>query len=232
MIRSLSLDNDGGYLIGGGVGNLYTYNEGPELPQCQATIFKTDTAGTVLWQWQDTAHYCSMQAFGLQPTDDNGYIYTNWQATRLINLPSGNGIYVGRYFITKVDTTLNLIFEKPFSTSKTYDVGMLLYTLKKDIIGNYISAGHRSDFVILNSDTFALDYGYLIKLNNSGDTIWSRLYANVATLAVLGGIHPYTTNKLYDFDFKADGGIIACGDVDIVCGRNFCSLKSGVISRN
>jgi hypothetical protein len=213
MIRSLSLDHDGGYLIGGGVGNLYTYNNVNEMPVCQATIFKTDTAGTVLWQWQDTAHYCSMQAFGLQPTDDNGYIYTNWQATRLINLPSGNGIYVGRYFITKVDTSFNLIFEKPFSTSKTYDVGMLLYTLKKDIIGNYISVGHRSDFVILNNDTFALDYGYLVKLNNSGDTIWSRLYANVATLPVLGGIHPYTTNKLYDFDFKADGGIIACGDV-------------------
>ena len=213
MIRSLSLDHDGGYLIGGGVGNLYTYNNIFELPQCQATIFKTDTAGLVLWQWQDTAHYCSMQAFGLQPTDDNGYIYTNWQATKLINLPSGNGIYVGRYFITKLDTSLNLIFKKQFSISKTYDVGMLLYTLKKDWENNYIAVGHRSDFVVLNTDTFALDYGYIIKLNNNGDTLWSRLYANSATLPVLGGIHPYTTNKLYDFDFKADGGIIACGDV-------------------
>ncbi|MFN4811134.1 MAG: hypothetical protein ACK5JQ_00960, partial [Bacteroidota bacterium] len=110
MIRSLSLDNDGGYLIGGGVGNLYSYNNVNEMPVCQATIFKTDTAGTVLWQWQDTAHFCSMQAFGLQPTDDNGYIYTNWQATRIDTNGFGSVsqyYYAGRYFITKLNSNRN-----------------------------------------------------------------------------------------------------------------------------
>ena len=213
MIRSLSLDHDGGYLIGGGVGNLYTYNEGPELPQCQATIFKTDTAGTVLWQWQDTAHYCSMQAFGLQPTNDNGYIYTNWQATVIDTNSSGVQFYYeGKYFITKMDVNKNLVFENEFSPQKSYDVGMLLYCLKISDTGDFIGIGHRFDWVYQGNDTSALDYGYIVKFDNNGIKLWDRLFANVSTLQVLGqGI--FTTNKLYDFDFKDDGGIIACGDV-------------------
>ena len=209
MIRSLSLDNDGGYLIGGGVGNLYTYNNVNEMPICQATIFKTDTAGTVLWQWQDTAHYCSMQAFGLQPTDDNGYIYTNWQATSIDTF----GDYGGKYYITKMDLNRNLVFKKVFGIERGYDVGQLLYTLKKDAFNNYIAVGHRFEGLTIDTIDTALDYGYIVKFNSSGDLLWERKYVNSASIAVAGGIYGFTTNKLYDFDFKADGGIIACGDV-------------------
>jgi hypothetical protein len=209
MIRSLALDNDGGYLIGGGVGNLYTYNNVNEMPICQATIFKTDTAGTVLWQWQDTAHYCSMQAFGLQPTDDNGYIYTNWQATSIDTF----GDYGGKYYITKMDLNRNLVFKKVFGIERGYDVGQLLYTLKKDAFNNYIAVGHRFEGLTIDTIDTALDYGYIVKFNSSGDLLWERKYVNSASIAVAGGIYGFTTNKLYDFDFKADGGIIACGDV-------------------
>ncbi len=209
MIRSLSLDNDGGYLIGGGVGNLYTYNNVNEMPVCQATIFKTDTAGTVLWQWQDTAHYCSMQAFGLQPTDDNGYIYTNWQATSIDTF----GDYGGKYYITKMDLNRNLVFKKVFGIERGYDVGQLLYTLKKDAFNNYIAVGHRFEGLTIDTIDTALDYGYIVKFNSSGDLLWERKYVISASIAVAGGIYAFTTNKLYDFDFKADGGIIACGDV-------------------
>jgi len=210
MIRSLSLDTDGGYLIGGGVGNLYTAIFSGTLPQCQATIFKTDTAGTVLWQWQDTAHYCSMQAFGLQATDDNGYIYTNWQATDTFCSPSGSSCYyAGRYFITKIDNNRNLIFEKVFGGIQSYDEGVLLYTLKKDNDGDYVSVGHRFLNDSLQNDLIIGGYGYLVKFSSNGNIIWQRTYANV--------INPQNftlvMNKLYDFDFKADGGIIACGDV-------------------
>ena len=212
MIRSLSLDHDGGYLIGGGVGNLYTYNNIFELPQCQATIFKTDTAGTVLWQWQDTAHYCSMQAFGLQPTDDNGYIYTNWQATRIDTNGFGSVsqyYYAGRYFITKLNSNRNLEFEKVFGGIQSYDEGVLLYTLKKTNDGNFVAVGHRFLNDSLQNDLIIGGYGYIVKFASDGNVIWQRTYANV--------INPQNftlvMNKLYDFDFKNDGGIIACGDV-------------------
>jgi hypothetical protein len=211
MIRSLSLDHDGGYLIGGGVGNLYSYVSGT-LPQCQATIFKTDTAGTVLWQWQDTAHYCSMQAFGLQPTDDNGYIYTNWQATRIDTNGFGSVsqyYYAGRYFITKLNSNRNLEFEKVFGGIQSYDEGVLLYTLKKTNDGNFVAVGHRFLNDSLQNDLIIGGYGYIVKFASDGNVIWQRTYANV--------INPQNftlvMNKLYDFDFKADGGIIACGDV-------------------
>jgi hypothetical protein len=211
MIRSLSLDHDGGYLIGGGVGNLYSYVSGT-LPQCQATIFKTDTAGTVLWQWQDTAHYCSMQAFGLQPTDDNGYIYTNWQATRIDTNGFGSVsqyYYAGRYFITKLNSNRNLEFEKVFGGIQSYDEGVLLYTLKKTNDGNFVAVGHRFLNDSLQNDLIIGGYGYIVKFASDGNVIWQRTYANV--------INPQNftlvMNKLYDFDFKDDGGIIACGDV-------------------
>ena len=213
MIRSLSLDTDGGYLIGGGVGNLYSVFSGT-LPQCQATIFKTDTAGTVLWQWQDTAHYCSMQAFGLQPTNDNGYIYTNWQATVIDTNSSGVQFYYGgKYYITKIDANRNLIFKKVFGIERGYDVGQLLYALKKDAFNDYVAIGHRFEGFTIDTIDTALDYGYIVKFNSAGDLIWERKYVNSASIAIAGGIYGFTTNKLYDFDFKADGGIIACGDV-------------------
>ena len=208
MIRSLALDTDGGYLIGGGVGNLYTYQSGT-LPECQATIFKTDTAGTMLWQWQDTAHYCSMQAFGLQPTDDNGYIYTNWQATIIDTSAGVQFYYGGRYFITKINSNRELIFKKVFGGLQSYDEGVLLYTLKKADDGNFIAVGHRFLNDSLNNNLIIGGYGYIVKFSSNGNIIWQRTYANV--------INPlnftYVMNKLYDFDFKADGGIIACGDV-------------------
>ena len=212
MIRSLSLDTDGGYLIGGGVGDLYTYDNVFELPQCQAAIFKTDTAGTVLWQWQDTAHYCSMQAFGLQPTNDNGYIYTNWQATEIDTTnpgPTEQYGYGGKYYITKIDSNRNLVYKKVFGGLQSYDEGVLLYTLKKATDGSFVAVGHRFLNDSLNNNLIIGGYGYLVKFAPNGAIIWERTYANV--------INPQNftlvMNKLYDFDFKPDGGIIACGDV-------------------
>jgi hypothetical protein len=182
------------------------------MPVCQATIFKTDTAGTVLWQWQDTAHYCSMQAFGLQPTDDNGYIYTNWQATRIDTNGFGSVsqyYYAGRYFITKLNSNRNLEFEKVFGGIQSYDEGVLLYTLKKTNDGNFVAVGHRFLNDSLQNDLIIGGYGYIVKFASDGNVIWQRTYANV--------INPQNftlvMNKLYDFDFKDDGGIIACGDV-------------------
>jgi len=146
----------------------------------------------------------------LQPTLDNGYIYTNWQAVSVYTTPSGNNYYYwGKYFLTKIDNNRNIIYKNVFGIQNGYDYSVLLYCLKKSVDNKYVAVGHRYNRDVVGSDTLIHDVGYVVKFDENGTLLWERFYALITNVVDFS----FVTNKLYDFDFKNDGGIIACGDV-------------------
>ena len=143
-------------------------------------LIKTDKYGDTLW----VKKFADGIGYSVQQTSDGGYIIggkTMYSST--------DGLY-----IIKTDFTGNIIWSKIYNTH-FFNEG---FSLQETTDGGYVIAGS----VVTNSSN---DYKvYVIKINNIGDTLWTKSYGDT------------TVSPDYGYSIKQtnDNGYIITGTFD------------------
>jgi len=166
--------NGNGFIIVGGTIN---YNEGTE----DIALIKTDMNGDTLW----TKTYGGTNtdyARSIIETNDNGYIICG------STYSFGNG--GSDVYLIKIDSNGNQQWYKTFGGIYN-EAGHCIY---KTIDNGYIITGYSSN----NTLTSSADL-YLIKIDEAGDTLWTRTY---------GGTQYDRGNSVQQTN---DNGYIVCG---------------------
>jgi hypothetical protein len=141
--------SDSGYIIAG--------RSGPPFGEDDVYIIKTDKIGDVLWsktyggtQWEGANEICQI--------NNDDYIvvgYTN-------SFGSGEN----DVFLIKLNSDGDTIWTRTYGGSSN-DRG---YSIKQTFDGGYIITGYSNSFGTGNADV------YLIKTDESGDTLWTKTY--------------------------------------------------------
>lgn len=141
---------DGGYIISG---TTYGFGVGAEF-----YVVKTDSNGDTLW----TRAYGSTNdetGFSVEQTLDSGFIFCGQTQISLYNKD---------IFFYKTDKSGNLQWSKTFGGIND-DVS---YSIKKTKDNNFIIIGATMSF----GPELVGENLLLIKINNNGDTLWSKVY--------------------------------------------------------
>ena len=143
--RSVQQTSDGGYILAG----VYSFGSGP---QYRGFLIKTNANGDTLW----TKVYGSANNYinSVRQTSDGGYIAAGWYRTVSYN----------NAFLLKVDNAGNVLWSNHYggnSSSQTVELNDVCQTSD----GGYVAAGWTNN---------STSYTYLLKVNSSGDTLWSR----------------------------------------------------------
>ena len=139
---------DGGYILLGWYG-----------------LYKLDNLGIL--QWQNNSLF--LEPYFIEQTIDSGYVYTG---TGDGNLKADERLRVVR---TKSNgDTLWVCQPYPMDPTSIYDFEGLGLDVHQTNDGNYILAGYR---YILNSSLPYYDNAFLSKINNNGDTIWTKVFS-------------------------------------------------------
>jgi len=190
----------------------------------KALLLKTDENGDELWRnTYGESNYC--WGYSVEQTSDGGYIITGmadgnypklllvktdgdgneeWTKTIEEGAPGEAVIQTndGGYIITGMDQSYSgnviLIKTDQFGNTdwiKTYNWGDSSFgsDVQQTQDGGYIITGSTEGYIPFNYDSF------LIKTNNLGDTIWTRLYAD------------NSSNFSSSIDQTIDGGYILTG---------------------
>jgi hypothetical protein len=145
---SVKQTSDGGFIIGGG-----THSFGSNY----GYLIKTDQYGDTVW----TKTYSNPIKSVLQ-TEDGGFIFTGGYILGI----GGQHIYV-----TCTDPNGNELWTRPFVPSNYRSrVGEIRPTLDSC----YIVVGTAVDYI--SGEYF--NYLFLTKINNSGDTLWTKIYGD------------------------------------------------------
>ncbi len=163
---------DGGYAIIG-----YTSNVGASKEDVY--LVRTDSRGEVLWtktyggDGQDNG-------WAILETEDGGFV--------LFGFTSSFGAEVDMYLV-RVDAQGDLLWERTFGGPKS-EYG---WAMAPTSDGGYVLAGQTNSFGEGDKD------GYLVKVNDQGEEIWSQTY---------GGPRE---DRLYAIDQGSDGGFVLTG---------------------
>ena len=163
--------SDGGFIIAGTVNG---YQDG--------YLIRTDANGDTLW----THVYggpLTDEFFSVKQTDDNGFIVTGK------NMSEGAGDY--DVWLLKTDALGREEWSKYYGGEQK-DQGFSV-SITND--GNYFIAGYTESFAHADEDSDM----YWLKVDENGDTLWTRSFGGMADDGGLCGIE---TN---------DGGLAACG---------------------
>jgi hypothetical protein len=110
--------------------------------------------------WKDTVK--RMHPRGLKNTSDGGYLLTGFSGVSEISPGS-------KPFLLKTNSTGDTLWTHSFSAG-THNA--CFFSVDEDLSGNYIACGS-----IIDSVT-AFDYGiFVVKVNSSGNIIWSNFYS-------------------------------------------------------
>ncbi len=107
----------------------------------------------------------------------------------LAGYTSGYGAGTNDFYVTKTDSSGNLIWSKTYGGTRDDEA----YSIKQTADGGYIIGGYSKSFGVLNYDS------YLVKLNGNGDTLWAKTY---------GGVNDEYANSVQQ---TTDGGYILAG---------------------
>ncbi|MBI4649353.1 MAG: T9SS type A sorting domain-containing protein [Bacteroidia bacterium] len=169
----IEVNDDGTFIIAGSA-SINNYN---------IYLVKINSVGTSLWV-KDFGNTGDDGAYSITKTNDGGYIAAGWT----------NGILSsGDYdmYIVKIDSTGSFQWEKAFGTVSKEWANEIVQSPD----GGYLAVG----FSHVSSTQ---KYGYVVKLNSGGDTIWTKIgFTTVQT-------------KLQEFHSvknTSDGGFILCG---------------------
>lgn len=189
---------DGGYIIAGSSES----NNGDvsgNHGHSDFWIVKLDLAGSLLWQKSLGGGY-NESSWSIQQTTDGGYIVVGNSISNdgdvSGNHPDGNGYYSYDYWIVKLDSGGNMMWQEclgggdedhAFSVQQTTDNGFIIAgyatSTDGDVIGNHNSTG---------------DY-WVVKLSESGMMEWQKC---------LGG---YSADIGYCIYQTTDGGYVVAG---------------------
>ncbi|MCL5884417.1 MAG: hypothetical protein M1377_03570 [Deltaproteobacteria bacterium] len=152
--------NDGGYIVGGGIGDVGGF--------ANLLVLKINSDGSVVWQkqYQDINY----SIYGLSPTSDGGYIVLARKSD-------------GTVAILKLNGDGTVAWEKDYSdTSGVYGYGC--YTVQQTADSGFVIAGWVGKPNINpwdNSDSAT----WVMKLNPSGNVEWTNAYTGLYSYAVL-----------------------------------------------
>ncbi len=167
---------DGGYIM---IGQTYSYGHG----NSDAWIVKTNSTGDTLWT----------RAIGGVLYDEGIFTLENSDSSLMFCIrDSSSGAGDVDIKIVKTSNNGTIIWDKNYGGDKK-DTGKMIQPTSDE---GYIIAGHSRSFGWVNPDM------WLIKINTSGDTLWTQHY---------GGAdheHCYTARQ------TSDGGFIAIGHTE------------------
>ena len=150
----LELTFDGGFIIA------TQQDTGGNCFEIQAELIKIDSAGTIEWQ-KTYFNVGNGRAVAVKQTNDSGYVVTG--VTNNMLSPTSNE----DIFLLKTDKNGDTLWTKFYGNEGAERGEDVIITST----GDYVIAGHTSGF--FNSNTAAT---YIIKADNMGDTIWTKVY--------------------------------------------------------
>ena len=196
---SVAQTTDGGYVVAGATASFTTDEFDYEF-----YVLKLTSTGDTIWTRTYGRSPYSDFCYSIAQTLDNGYILTGTEGGRfwVVRLTSfGDTLWTRRYggsgmgggfsvvvttdggyiltgginssdnddiYVLKLDSAGNTIWTKTYGGSGN-DCG---YSIAPTSDGGYIIAGESSFSMEVSSDV------YILKLNSSGDTIWTRTYGS------------------------------------------------------
>ncbi|HFA52127.1 MAG TPA: T9SS type A sorting domain-containing protein [Bacteroidetes bacterium] len=202
--RMMILEDDGGLILGAGRNNKNLSNNNL---WSRSLVFKTDTAGTVEWEYLSPASYIQDRAYALLKTPDDGLIVgTSRGFEEYVNAGLGYLYWESAYFF-KLDENQNVEWELEVFDSinpAPNPVNEINRIVPINGGGAFIAAGsfHMTRSLSpSNSGTF----GWFFKATNGGELEWVRKYKVIDS-----GL--YFSHRFYDLKPTPDGGVIAAGE--------------------
>ncbi|MCX6234591.1 MAG: T9SS type A sorting domain-containing protein [Bacteroidetes bacterium] len=173
--------SDGGYAIGGFRFLIGNDNSGDPI------VIKTDSLGNQQWMKNLGGQYKDNKAMICLDQDGNILMGTVYADTM-----SGDDPH-SRINIVKLDNQGNVIWNKKYGETRIYNYLLNIRCLPN---GDVIACGSAPD-------NFPHIVGWILKINNDGDSLWYREYD------ILTGSQ--SSNELYDIIGTSDNGLISCG---------------------
>jgi hypothetical protein len=173
LAYSVQQTTDGGYIVAGATSSF-------SAGDYDMYLVKTDEFGDTLWtrSYGDTSQDW---AWSVQRTDDGGYILAGHTAS------FGAGDY--DMYLVKTDDYGDTLWTRTYGGTEDE----IAYSIRQTTDGGYIVAGYSESF---DADTADV---YLVKLDDQGDTLWTRTYGGS------GGDGGYCVKQ------TDDGGYILAG---------------------
>lgn len=169
--------SDGGFLavasVSGGGGNVTGFKGGSDI-----WLLKLDGQGNFLWQRCLGGTYYE-EASNVVEMIDGGYIVAG-------STNSKDGDIVGKtdslnrdIWIVKVNSTGNsIVWQKVFKGLKEEETNALIKTKNGDVVITGYTKSNDNDFPNNGNGANELSDIFLIRLSNSGNTIWSKMFNN------------------------------------------------------
>jgi hypothetical protein len=179
---------DSGFVVGG-----YTYNPGA-YHTGDPLIVKFDKNGAFLWSRNPGGPY----------QDGKAMVCLNEDSTFTVLTAIADSIFISdfdytRICVIKYSEDGEELWKKKYGESIG---GNFVWNIKPLPDGGYICCGQQHE----PGNNDFLYFGWLLRLNSDGDSIWFRRYS-------YNNIDPYYNNELMDVALTQDGGFIATGEV-------------------
>jgi hypothetical protein len=171
---SVDQTSDDGYIIAGWTRSLGVGDD--------VYLVKTDASGNALWD-RNYGGNGQDYAYSVQQTSDGGYI--------IVGGTKSYGAGWDDYYIVKTDSVGDTLWTRAYGGS-SYDYG---HCVQQTSDGGYIVVGTSYSFPPPFSNI------WLLKLDSSGDTLWTRLYGDIN----------YVYEEGWYVQQTSDGGYIIAG---------------------
>lgn len=125
------------------------------------------------------------KGYSVEQTFDGGYIICGYTKSF--------GAGDADVYLIKTDSIGDTLWTRTYG-SAYFDAG---YSVQQTSDSGFIVAGVKT----IPDSTWTLDYGYLIKTDKNGDSLWAKIY----------GWYLYNHGRFYSVDKTNDGGYIATG---------------------
>jgi hypothetical protein len=180
---SVNLTSDDGYIIAGWTRSL---GSGDDF-----YLVKADASGNALWDRNYGGDYQDA-AYSVQQTSDGGYI--------IVGYTESYGAGFEDYYIVKTNSVGDTLWTRAYGGS-SYDYG---HCVQQTTDGGYIVVGTAYSF-------FPFSNIWLLKLDSSGDTLWTRFYGDIN----------YNYDEGWFVQQTSDGGYIVAGTGAFVPGNGY-----------
>ena len=176
--------SDGGYAVGGFVFDIGMNTSGDPL------VIKTDSFGNEEWTMNLGGPYIDYIAMLCNSPDSHFVALTCYADSNF-----STDMSFRRIQITKFDNNGNIIWNKRYGESRTWNYS---FNIRPTHNGDFLACGR------ICTD-FPHNSGWILRINNDGDSLWYRQYDNL--------IGEDSKNKIYDIIETLDHNIVGCGEV-------------------
>ncbi|MBX2889611.1 MAG: T9SS type A sorting domain-containing protein [Saprospiraceae bacterium] len=133
----------------------------------RAWLFAIDSLGEVLWEFEESENYVDAGVAGLNPAPDGGWIYCSGKT----EIFSAND-WGSRCQIVRRDSNFNLLWTRILSET-SYSTNSMV-DMKPMPDGTWAAVGRWSTPIVPGQSNYL--GGSVHRLNDSGDTLWSKLF--------------------------------------------------------